>query len=64
MQDLIFTPPQIYCPECGGRIMTSIEELGDNDEIICPHCNHEFVPNIKVEKFLNLIKEIEKQNKL
>lgn len=63
MQDLIFTPPQIYCPKCGGRISTSIEELHDNDEIICPHCDHKFKPNIEVEKFLRLIKEIEKQNK-
>lgn len=61
MEDLIFTPPQIYCPGCGGRIKTSIEELDDNDEIACPHCNYEFKPNIEVERFLKLIKEIEKR---
>lgn len=64
MQDLIFTPPQIYCPECGGQITTSIEALDDNEKLTCPHCSHTFAPNIEVEKFLKLIKEIEKQNKL
>lgn len=64
MQDLIFTPPQIFCLKCGGKIRTSIEALSDNEKIICPHCSFEFEPNIEVEKFLKLIKEIEKQNKL
>lgn len=63
MEDLIFTPPQVHCPNCSKLATTSIEELSDNEEITCSHCGFAFTPNIEVDKFLRLIKEIEKDNK-
>jgi hypothetical protein len=61
MEDLVFTTPHVYCPDCRHLIDTSIEELADNDEITCPQCSFIFTPNIEVDKFLKLIKEVEKR---
>lgn len=60
MEDLIFIPPQVYCPNCHQLAVTSIEALKDNEELTCAQCDFVFAPNINVDKFLKLIKKIEK----
>ena len=59
MEDLIFTPLQVPCPKCFTLGIVSIESLLDNEEVICQKCNFDFIPNIDVNKLLQLIKAVE-----
>ena len=58
-QDLIFNPIQIYCPECVALIDTTIEELQDNSELTCLDCGFVFQPNMNVDNYLKMLKELE-----
>lgn len=60
MDDLIFNPLRIICPECGLHIGTTIEELQYKDEITCPRCRFPFIPNIEVDGLIDLMKMAER----
>jgi hypothetical protein len=55
MEDLIFSPLQVRCPDCTGYVEASIEDLQYDEELTCLQCRHKFTPAIDAESLIKLM---------
>ena len=59
LEDLIFKPFEIGCPQCWNRTAVSFESLRLNEEINCSQCENNFFPDRNIDALLKLIKTVE-----
>ena len=59
LEDLIFEPFGIYCPECHSMMSVAFEDLRLNKEVSCPKHDYKFFPDTDVDALLGIVKLVE-----
>lgn len=59
MDDLIFRPIAVPCPDCGTLVTVSTGFGNYQEEVVCPKCSFVFISNINFNVLFFLMKEVE-----